>query len=1096
MSAARTGGVQAFACRVTLVMGVALAAIAAAQAQVPSERTPGLADHTPRWHALAGARLVLAPGQVVESGTLVMRDGLIVAAGRNVAVPVGARVWRLDGRTVYAGFIDLNSTIGVPAALRPLPPSRPAWGPGAELPEPAASAAPVRAPVARGLAARNPFVRAEQDIASQLDWRVDEVRAARALGFATVLAGPATGVIRGQGALVNLLDPDESRAPRAAVLQPRITQHMAHEIQRGRDAGYPSSLMGSIALLRQTLHDARWHRAAVAHAGQTDHVQRVEPNASLEALASVLDGRQPVVYATEEEQDYLRVARVRDEFGLRAIVLGNGHEYRRAAQIKALGLPLVVPLTYPSPPAVDDPDAALDVPLDELQHWEQAPSNLTLLHRHGVSVAITSAGLRDAQREFWPRLRQAVRRGLPADQALAALTLVPAQWLGQQSRLGTLAEGKLANVVVTRGDPFTQDDAQVELVFVDGQPWPTESWGRADIRGTWEVDDGAAATTWTIVGTAGRPNWTVDGTRCTPSMHGARMVLRWPCPEASPGAKGAAPARTIVADLHGDRLSGTWQATDGALHPWSARRVAAAVAAGASASASGSAVAAVQAPPKASDPAATYPAGAYGIAAPPRPAAVLVRRATVWTGAAAGRVEPSDLLVRDGRIAAVGRDLAAPPGAVVIEAAGKHVTPGLIDAHSHTAVARGINEGTHSVTAQVRIGDVLDATDINIYRQLAGGVTAANVLHGSANTIGGQSQVIKLRWGNDAQGLVFDAAAPGIKFALGENVKGANWGDGSRYPQTRMGVEQVLRDAFTAARAYAAGWAQWRSSGARAPEPRRDLQYEALVEILERRRLVHVHSYRADEILMFTQVAREFGLEVAAFQHVLEGYKVADSIAGIGAGASTFSDWWAYKMEVMDAVPSNAAMLHRHGVLTSLNSDSNELARRLNTEAAKAVKYGALTPQEALALVTMNPAKQLRIEARTGTLEPGKDADFVIWSGPPLSTFSRVEQTWIEGRRYFDLDADRELRASVRQERHRLLSLALPARQAQLAAVGSAGAGRAATTKGAGDAPPRSELRSSDLGALPWLDSLARLRAWSGSYGGGSTWHECTEDAR
>lgn len=1095
MSAARIGSVQTLACRIALVMGAALAAMATAQAQVPSEHTPGLADHTPRWHALTDARLVLAPGQVVESGTLVMRDGLIVAAGRDVTVPAGARVWRLAGRTVYAGFIDLNSTIGVPAALRPLPPARPTWGPGSDLPASAASSASVRVPVGRGLAARNPFVRAEQDVASQLDWHVDEVRAARAMGFATVLAAPATGVFRGQGALVNLLDPDESQAPRAAVLQPRITQHIAHEVQRGRDAGYPSSLMGSIALVRQTLLDARWHRAAVAHASRSDHVQRVEPNASLEALAGVLDGRQLVVYATEDEQDYLRVARVRDEFALRAIVLGNGHEYRRAAQLKALGLPVVVPLAYPSPPAVDDPDAALDVPLDELQHWEQAPSNLSLLHRRGVSVAITSAGLRDAPREFWPRLRQAVRRGLPADQALAALTSVPAQWLGQQSRLGTLAAGKLANVVVTRGDPFTQDDAQVELVFVDGQPWPTESWGQADIRGTWAVEDGSAPTTWTIVGTAGRPSWTVDGTRCAPNVLGARIVLRWPCPAASPGARDVASTRTIVAELNGDRLSGTWQATDGVLHPWSARRVAAA-AAGASAPAAGSAAAAAQAPVHASEPAATYPAGAYGIAVPPRPTAVLVRQATVWTGTAAGRVERADLLVRDGRIAAVGRDLVAPPGAVVIEAAGKHVTPGLVDAHSHTAVARGINEGTHSVTAQVRIGDVLDATDVNIYRQLAGGVTAANVLHGSANTIGGQSQVIKLRWGSDAQGLVFDAAAPGIKFALGENVKGANWGDGSRYPQTRMGVEQVLRDAFTAARAYAAGWAQWRSAGARAPEPRRDLQYEALVEILERRRLIHVHSYRADEILMFTQVAREFGLEVAAFQHVLEGYKVADSIAGIGAGASTFSDWWAYKMEVMDAVPSNAAMLHRQGVLTSLNSDSNELARRLNTEAAKAVKYGALTPQEALALVTLNPAKQLRIEARTGTLEPGKDADFVIWSGPPLSTFSRVEQTWIEGRRYFDLDADRELRASAVQERQRLMGLALPARQEQLAATGPAGTRGAATAKGAGDAPPRSELRSSDLGALPWLDSLTRLRAWSDSYGGGSTWHECTEDAR
>ena len=366
----------------------------------------------------------------------------------------------------------------------------------------------------------------------------------------------------------------------------------------------------------------------------------------------------------------------------------------------------------------------------------------------------------------------------------------------------------------------------------------------------------------------------------------------------------------------------------------------------------------------------------------------------------------------------------SPAGAVVVDGTGKHVTPGLIDAHSHIAIDGDVNEASHSVTAEVRVGDVVDATDIAIYRQLAGGLTAANLLHGSANTIGGQNQVIKLRWGGDAETLKFDGAMPGIKFALGENVKRSGWGS-PRYPGTRMGVEQVLKDAFDAAREYQRTWRDWKAAPRGRPEPRRDLRLEALAEILERRRGVHIHSYRADEILMFARLARELNIHVAAFQHVLEGYKVADAMAAIGAGGSTFTDWWAYKMEVVDAIPYNGAMMQRAGVLTSFNSDDSELARRMNTEAAKAVKYGGLKPEEALAFVTLNPARQLGIDSRVGSLEPGKDADFVVWSASPLSTYARAEQTWVDGRRYFDLETDRRLRAEAAQERTRLVAQVL-----------------------------------------------------------------------
>jgi imidazolonepropionase-like amidohydrolase len=410
-------------------------------------------------------------------------------------------------------------------------------------------------------------------------------------------------------------------------------------------------------------------------------------------------------------------------------------------------------------------------------------------------------------------------------------------------------------------------------------------------------------------------------------------------------------------------------------------------------------------------------------ALPAQPEAILVRHATIWTSGPQGRLEDADLLVRKGVIAAVGRGLDAPAGALIVDATGKHVTAGLIDAHSHTAITGGVNEGTNITTAEVRIGDVLDPGDIAMYRELAGGLTSANLLHGSANSIGGQNQVIKLRWGAGPEGLRFAGAPPGIKFALGENPKQSNWGvERKRFPQSRQGVEESIRERFVAARDYRRRWDEYRRRGDKNEvPPRRDLQLEALVEILDGKRLVHAHSYRADEILMLLDVAASFGFRVATFQHVLEGYKVAAEIAAHGAGASTFSDWWAYKYEVIDAIPWNGAIMQRRGVVVSYNSDSDELARRLNLEAAKAVRYGNLPEEEALDFVTINPARQLHIDQRVGSLEPGKDADFVVWNGHPLSTYTLCEQTWIDGRKYFDRAADLARRAEIATERRALL---------------------------------------------------------------------------
>ncbi len=390
-----------------------------------------------------------------------------------------------------------------------------------------------------------------------------------------------------------------------------------------------------------------------------------------------------------------------------------------------------------------------------------------------------------------------------------------------------------------------------------------------------------------------------------------------------------------------------------------------------------------------------------------RPAVVAIRGGTVLT-VTRGTIQNGVVVLRDGKIAAVGGpNTSIPDGADLVEASGRFVTPGIIDAHSHIG-ADSINEGGTTVSSMTGIEDVLDPTDINIYRDLAGGLTAANVLHGSANPIGGKNQVIKLRWGKPARGLVFEGAMPGIKFALGENPKDMRqFGQTGprRYPITRAGVELVIRDAFSRAKAYQREWQDYdrrKKAGENLAAPRRDLQLEPLVEILEGKRLVHAHSYRADEILMLLRLADDMGFKVATLQHVLEGYKVANEIAAHGAGASTFSDWWAYKVEAEDAIPYNAALMHKRGVLVTVNSDSAEHARRLNTEAAKSMHWGGLTEDEALALVTINPAKQLRVDSQVGSLEVGKDADVVIWNKHPLSTYAIVDRVYIDGQQYYD----------------------------------------------------------------------------------------------
>ncbi|NDB75281.1 MAG: hypothetical protein EB141_06490 [Verrucomicrobia bacterium] len=427
------------------------------------------------------------------------------------------------------------------------------------------------------------------------------------------------------------------------------------------------------------------------------------------------------------------------------------------------------------------------------------------------------------------------------------------------------------------------------------------------------------------------------------------------------------------------------------------------------------------------------------------PKSVLIQNATVWTSGSQGILTNANVLIVGGKVQQIGffkPQLSS--DTQVIDATGKHLTPGLIDCHSHTAILGGVNEGSLPSTAMVRIADVVNSETENLYQQLAGGLTMANLLHGSANPIGGQNSVIKLRFGAGPDGLKFTNAPGGIKFALGENVKQSNWGDRNttRFPQTRMGVPTFYVNRFTAARQYLDEWAEYRRKGG--VPPRTNLELEALGEILNGTRFIHCHSYRGDEILAFLRVCESFNVRVATLQHVLEGYKVADEIARHGAGGSCFTDWWAYKFEVWDAIPYAGSLMHARGVNVSFNSDSSELARRMYLEAAKAVKYGGTPETEALKFVTLNPAKQLGVDKWVGSLEVGKDADFALWSRSPLAYNTVCEQTWIEGKKYFDHEAAAKRAEILAKERTDLI-----AKAKKVASLSSGGGDASAEAKAA-----------------------------------------------
>jgi len=957
---------------------------------------------TPRVHAIVGARVVPAPGEVIERGTVVMRDGVITAVGARVQIPADARIWEAESLTVYPGLID--------AFVPPPEPPRPA----ADTEGPPGRRPRVVREEPRGATHRLPSVRPETHVTQSLPLPKDQVEALRAAGFTVVQAAPREGILCGQSAVVGLEDGN----PSGAVVKADAMQVIA--LAPVRD-GYPGSLMGAIAVIRQALLDARWYRdVQAAYARSPRGKERPETNLSLEALQPLLRGLQSALFVADEMLELLRSAAIAIEADVRVVGVGAGDEYKRVGEIAALHLPLVIPVNFPEPPDLSEPDQAIEVSTEELRHWAQAPENPAVLARHGVSFALSAHGLKDVK-SFRERVSRAIERGLPRSDALAAVTTVPASLLGLPDRLGTIAPGKIANLTVTRGELFSEK-GKVRDVWVDGNRYEV-SKDETSHKGRWELrladrldtlivsieKDTTARVVIegdTLVATQVR----VDGPRLTFTLDAAARGV-W----------------AVDVAARNDALVGTSTSGTGERSELRARRLAE--------------------EPKREDAAAKKPGEkskeepivspavmgnteAWRTAPPPQPAAVLVKNATIWTAGPRGTLQNADLLVRGGRIAAVGRNLAAPGGALVIDGGGKHVAPGIVDEHSHSAILGNVNECTNSVTCEVRIQDVVNSESVQIYRQLAGGTTVMHLLHGSCNAIGGQCAVIKNRWGEPPDRLLFAAAPPTVKFALGENPKQSNWGAEAtgRYPQSRAGVEETIRDAFQSARDYRAAQDEYRR-GKRPLPPRRDLQLEALQEMLEGRRLIHCHSYRQDEILMLMRLAESFGFRVNTFTHILEGYKVADEMATHGASAIGFSDWWAYKYEVIDAIPYNGYLLWDRGVNAGFNSDDSELARRLNTEAAKAVKYGGVPPEQAIQFVTLNPAQSLHIDHRVGSLEVGKDADFSIWSGSPLSPFSTCEQTWIEGRKYFDRAGDLAGREALAKERDALIARAKAAKK-------------------------------------------------------------------
>ncbi|WP_345843187.1 amidohydrolase family protein [Shewanella algae] len=980
-----------------------------------------LTDNTPRLTALTHAKLMLSPGKQLDNATLLIENNRIKQVISNNEIPQNAYKIDLNGYTIYPGFIDPFAEYGL---------------------EYSESQATIEGPVYRinpkGAVAANGAIHAEKEWFSYV--LADKEAASNWIsnGFTSVQSAHLNGIFRGIGVSLSLADKNSNQL----IYSPKSRHFMAFD-KGNSPQDYPNSLMGSIALIRQTLSDANWYKQNKMKAAGREDLLSPEFNIALERLHDIKT--RGAIFDTRNLNNQLRAAKLLSQEDIQPILLGNGQEYARVRELQEYRPVLILPLNFPAAPQVSDEDNAREVPLRTLRHWERAPSNPAVMAANNIPFSFTQYGMDG--KAFWPRLRMALQAGLDEETALAALTTEAAAAAGIDNLVGKLAPGYMADLVIAKGNLF--QDGEIVSVWLQGEEQkqlaPGFQW-----QGSYrlhlaelELDLELQLTQQTPRKLRGNlssgdqqialAHLTADSKRLSFSVNlqgaGINGISRLTLWQDDEGLRGRLlSADSTVTQLAGSRLpqallmQETEEDTRTNTQATSPKTVS-------------------KTGPK-TEPEylsrLTSPLQAYGRSELPGTEKLHIRNVTLWTSSEAGIIGNSDLLMANGKIEKIGTDLSTPAGYQVIEGAGMLLTAGIIDEHSHIAVNGGLNEMSDAITSEVRIADVLNPDDIAIYRSLAGGVTTANLLHGSANPIGGQSQVIQLRWGESAEGLKFTQAHQGIKFALGENVKQSNWGERytRRFPQSRMGVKALMSDAFNAARDYKDAQAQYAELRSREKRkqlsPRPDYRLQAIAQVLNGERDVHIHSYVQSEILMFLRLAEAYDFKVTAFTHVLEGYKLAPELAAHGAGASTFADWWAYKFEVYDAIPQNACLMMNAGVLTSINSDDFEMQRRLNQEAAKSVKYCDMSQEDAWKMVTINPAKQLGIDAITGSVEEGKQADLVLWDANPLSVYAKSQAVWIGGKRYFDRAEDKQMTQAIAGERQALIQKILGSDPARL----------------------------------------------------------------
>ncbi len=838
----------------------------------------------------------------------------------------------------------------------------------------------------------NSAIKAEYDVIN--NFRIDKKKSEKLIenGFGSINIFNDDGIIRGTSSLLNL----SYNKPHKQVLTSKSALFLSFNKGSSKTT-YPRSLMGAIALIRQTLYDLEWYQN-----------QTKTYDSSLEALGKKI--KLPMIFEVDDFQSIFRANKIAKEFDLSFIFKTNGDEYQRLIELNKLKPSLIVPLNFPKIKLDSDYYKNLNYSLAELKHVDTAPHNIKKLSENNIEYAITPHGTKNFN-EFYKNIELVISTGVSETEILKSLTYTPAKFLNANDKIGSIEKNKKANFIIYKGKLF-HDDFTIFQNWINGEQYIINDIEAPNLIGRYKFNFGNKLDSVVEI-SLNKGKFTAEFINDSSKV---KKIEKFRFANNSISFK---VNKYLFSGVKKDSLIfGESFDSLGNVKPWVLSKI----------SSDLPIVKTTNKKTEISHSEITYPNSAYGLSKYPVQESIIFRNATLWTNEKLGIVDNYDIAIADGKIISIGKNISKKifkksNNIKIIDAEGKHITSGIIDEHSHIAIKKGVNEGSQSVTSEVRIGDVINCKDINIYRQLAGGVTIAQLLHGSANPIGGQSAIIKLRWGQLGENLKYKKAKPFIKFALGENVKQSNWGSNyrTRFPQTRMGVEQTFENAFTRALDYDKKL-QLHKKNKKNPKPRRDLELDALVEVLNKERYVTCHSYVQSEILMLMDIAEKFEFNINIFTHILEGYKVAEELKNHGASASTFSDWWAYKYEVNDAIPYNAALLNIAGVNTAINSDDAEMGRRLNHEAAKMVKYGNASHEDAWKSITLNPAKMLEIDEFVGSLKAGKEADIVLWSGNPLSVYSKVERTYVDGRCYFSQEEDQKQREIIKSERARLIS--------------------------------------------------------------------------